>query len=163
MKTSSRNMASASPSGLALDHRSKTTSDNPSSIALSRLLADHIFDGVGPHTHAAQHHHHERIQTTCCAARNGMDFALTATENTMPRVATLIDDGAFPAHISIQQPTQQQQATTYGMINATLLEQQLKQPSPVDDNNFNHAADPTARTSSSSVGTDPRGHLTTMS
>ena len=164
MKTTSGNTASAAPSGHALDQRTKTTTNNPSSIALSRLPAGHILEGVGPHTgHAAQHHHQQRIQTTCCATRNGTNFAVTATENTKTRVATLIDVGASPAHITIQQPSLQQQATTNGMTNATLSKQLPMQPPPVDDDNFNHAADPTARSPTTSECSDQRGRLSTMS
>ena len=57
---------------------------------------------------------------------------------------------------------QQPQATTNGMTNARLSKQLPMQPPPVDDN-FNHAADPTARSSITSVCTDPRERLSTMS
>ena len=94
-------------------------------------------------------HQEQRIQTTCCATRSDTTFAATATE-----VATLIDDGAFPVHISIQQPRQQhQQATTIGITNATMSKKLPTLLPPVDDN-YGHAADPTARTSASTVCTE---------
>ena len=90
-----------------------------------------------------------------------MNFVVTVTENITARVATLIDDGAVPAHISIQQPPRQQlQATTTGITNATTSKRLPTLLPPVDDN-YGHAADPTARTSASTVCTELQERIST--
>ena len=55
------------------------------------------------------------------------------------------------------------QQRTHGMTNATLSKQLPMQPPPVDDDNFNHAADPTARSPTTSECSDQRVRLSTLS
>ena len=121
----------AALSGLAdLQLPMATSFGNPSSKASSRLAADPIYYGDGPPTVHATRLLEQRTQTTCCAIRNGRSIAITTSEN-----------------------YKSQNSTANGMPPST-LRAELTKPRPPTDGNFNHAANTTARSSSTLACSD---------